>query len=178
MRCIILYLCRSKPVYQDWTVQWRPSHKDQASHSGCVSEPGTPQAPRSELYCVAQTTSCSCLLPTMSCRDTSVFCMHFRCVYYTNYILMYTIILYMYVDLCPQTFYEFPLFTSRGRSTARYNITSSKKHFMKNVKECRDVIVKKVLEQGWDTRTTHYTHVGPMTLHRCHQLHDLYCLFV
>ena len=26
-----------------------------------------------------------------------------------------------------------------------------------------DVIVKKVLEQGWDTRTTHYTHVGPMT---------------
>ena len=34
---------------------------------------------------------------------------------------------------------------------------------MKNVKECRDVIVKKVLEQGWDTRTTHYTHVGPMT---------------
>ena len=37
------------------------------------------------------------------------------------------------------------------------------KHFMKNVKECRDVIVKKVLEQGWDTRTTHYTHVGPMT---------------
>ena len=49
---------------------------------------------------------------------------------------------------------------------------------MKNVKECRDVIVKKVLKQGWDTRTTHYTHVGPMTLHRCHQLHDLYCLFV
>ena len=42
-------------------------------------------------------------------------------------------------------------------------ITSNKKHFMKNVKECRDVIVKKVLEQGWDTRTTHYTHVGPMT---------------
>ena len=41
--------------------------------------------------------------------------------------------------------------------------TSNKKHFMKNVKECRDVIVKKVLEQGWDTRTTHYTHVGPMT---------------
>ena len=40
------------------------------------------------------------------------------------------------------------------------------------------MIVKKVLEQGWDTRTTHYTHVGPMTLHRCHQLHDLYCLFV
>ena len=35
--------------------------------------------------------------------------------------------------------------------------TSNKKHFMKNVKECRDVIVKKVLEQGWDTRTTHYT---------------------
>ena len=26
--------------------------------------------------------------------------------------------------------------------------TSNKKHFMKNVKECRDVIVKKVLEQG------------------------------
>ena len=43
--------------------------------------------------------------------------------------------------------------------------TSNKEHFMKNVKECRDVIVKKVLEQGWDTRTTHYTHVGPMTLH-------------
>ena len=43
------------------------------------------------------------------------------------------------------------------------NYTSNKKHFMKNVKECRDVIVKKVLEQGWDTRTTHYTHVGPMT---------------
>ena len=42
-------------------------------------------------------------------------------------------------------------------------VTSNKKHFMKNVKECRDVIVKKVLEQGWDTRTTHYTHVGPMT---------------
>ena len=41
--------------------------------------------------------------------------------------------------------------------------TSNKKHFMKNVKECRDVIVKKVLEQGWDTRITHYTHVGPMT---------------
>ena len=41
--------------------------------------------------------------------------------------------------------------------------TSNKKHFMKNVKECRDVIVKKVSEQGWDTRTTHYTHVGPMT---------------
>ena len=41
--------------------------------------------------------------------------------------------------------------------------TSNKKHFMKNVKECSDVIVKKVLEQGWDTRTTHYTHVGPMT---------------
>ena len=41
--------------------------------------------------------------------------------------------------------------------------TSNKKHFMKNVKECRDVVVKKVLEQGWDTRTTHYTHVGPMT---------------
>ena len=41
--------------------------------------------------------------------------------------------------------------------------TSNKKHFMKNVKECRDVIVKKVLKQGWDTRTTHYTHVGPMT---------------
>ena len=40
--------------------------------------------------------------------------------------------------------------------------TSNKKHFMKNVKECRDVMVK-VLEQGWDTRTTHYTHVGPMT---------------
>ena len=37
------------------------------------------------------------------------------------------------------------------------------KHFVKNVKECRDVTVKKVLEQGWDTRTTHYTHVGPMT---------------
>ena len=34
---------------------------------------------------------------------------------------------------------------------------------MKNVKECRDVIVKKVLKQGWDTLTTHYTHVGPMT---------------
>ena len=32
-----------------------------------------------------------------------------------------------------------------------------------NVKKCRDVIVKKVLKQGWDTRTTHYTHVGPMT---------------
>ena len=30
---------------------------------------------------------------------------------------------------------------------------------MKYVKECRDVIVKKVLEQGWDTRTTHYTHL-------------------
>ena len=59
-----------------------------------------------------------------------------------------------------------------------YRSTSNKKHFIKNVKECRDVIVKKVLEQGWDTRTTHYTHVGPMTLHRCHQLHDLYCLFV
>ena len=44
-----------------------------------------------------------------------------------------------------------------------YNNTSNKKHFMKNVKECRDVVVKKVLEQGWDTRTTHYTHVGPMT---------------
>ena len=29
-----------------------------------------------------------------------------------------------------------------------YNTTSNKKHFMKNVKECRDVIVKKVLEQG------------------------------
>ena len=42
-------------------------------------------------------------------------------------------------------------------------VTSNKKHFMKNVKECRDVVVKKVLEQGWDTRTTHYTHVGPMT---------------
>ena len=54
--------------------------------------------------------------------------------------------------------------------------TSNKKHFMKNVKECRDVIVKKVLKQGWDTRTTHYTHVGPMTLHRCHQLHDLHCV--
>ena len=25
------------------------------------------------------------------------------------------------------------------------------------------MVVKKVLEQGWDTRTTHYTHVGPMT---------------
>ena len=37
------------------------------------------------------------------------------------------------------------------------------KHFMKNLKECRDVMVKKVLKQGWDTRTTHYTHVGPMT---------------
>ena len=60
----------------------------------------------------------------------------------------------------------------------KYNYTSNKKHFMKNVKECRDVIVKKVLKQGWDTRTTHYTHVVPMTLHRCHQLHDLYCLFV
>ena len=44
-----------------------------------------------------------------------------------------------------------------------HGYTSNKKHFMKNVKECRDVIVKKVLEQGWDTRTTHYTHVGPMT---------------
>ena len=56
--------------------------------------------------------------------------------------------------------------------------TSNKKHFMKNVKECRDVIVKKVLEQGWYTRTTHYTCWTYDTLHRCHQLHDLYCLFV
>ena len=52
-------------------------------------------------------------------------------------------------------FYKTPL--------SGYIYTSNKKHFMKNVKECRDVIVKKVLEQGWDTRTTHYTHVGPMT---------------
>ena len=37
------------------------------------------------------------------------------------------------------------------------------KTFHENVKKCRDVIVKKVLEQGWDTHTTHYTHVGPMT---------------
>ena len=49
------------------------------------------------------------------------------------------------------------------RAQLLVHITSNKKHFMKNVKECRDVIVKKVLEQGWDTRTTHYTHVGPMT---------------
>ena len=48
---------------------------------------------------------------------------------------------------------------------------------MKNVKECRDVIVKEVLEQGWDTRTTHYTHVGTYdTLHRCHQLVLLVCV--
>ena len=43
---------------------------------------------------------------------------------------------------------------------------------MKNVKECRDVIVKKVLEQGWDTRTTHYTHVGPMTPYTSHVVDD------
>ena len=47
--------------------------------------------------------------------------------------------------------------------TCIHIIISTKKHFMKIVKECRDVIVKKVLEQGWDTHTTHYTHVGPMT---------------
>ena len=48
-----------------------------------------------------------------------------------------------------------------GRGGGGYNVhTSSQKHFMKNVKKCRDVIVKKVLEQGWDTRSTHYTHVG------------------
>ena len=42
---------------------------------------------------------------------------------------------------------------------------SNKKHFMKNVKECRDVIVKKVLEQGWDTHITHMLDYD--TLHRC-----------
>ena len=41
-------------------------------------------------------------------------------------------------------------------------ITSNKKHFVKNVKECRDVIVKKVLEQGRDAIVIHHTHFGPI----------------
>ena len=39
--------------------------------------------------------------------------------------------------------------------------TSSKKHFMKNVKECRDVIVKKASEQGRDAIGTQHTPFGP-----------------
>ena len=39
---------------------------------------------------------------------------------------------------------------------------SRKKHFMKNVKECRDVIVKKVSEQGRDAIVTHHTDFGPI----------------
>ena len=42
--------------------------------------------------------------------------------------------------------------------------TSNKKHFMKNVKECRDVSVKKVLEHSYYTLHTCWTYD---TLHRC-----------
>ena len=38
---------------------------------------------------------------------------------------------------------------------------SNKKHFMKNVKECRDVNRQKVSEQG--AIVTHHTHFGPIT---------------
>ena len=34
--------------------------------------------------------------------------------------------------------------------------TSTKKHFIKNVKECRDVIIKNVYKQGWDGSVTHH----------------------
>ena len=34
--------------------------------------------------------------------------------------------------------------------------TSNKKHFRKNVKECRDVIVQKVYKQGRDGSVTHH----------------------
>ena len=40
--------------------------------------------------------------------------------------------------------------------------TSSKKTFHQNVKECRDVIVKKVSEQGRVAVVTHHTHFGPI----------------
>ena len=36
-------------------------------------------------------------------------------------------------------------------------------NFHETATECRDVTMKKVLKHGWDPRTTHYTHVVPMT---------------
>ena len=38
--------------------------------------------------------------------------------------------------------------------------TSNIKHFMKSVKECRDVNRQKVSEQGRDAIVTHHTHFG------------------
>ena len=40
--------------------------------------------------------------------------------------------------------------------------TSIKKTFHENVKECRDVIVKKPSEKVWDAIGTHHTHFGPI----------------
>ena len=37
-----------------------------------------------------------------------------------------------------------------------------KKHFMKNVKECRDVNRQNVSEQGRDAIVTNHTHFGPI----------------
>ena len=46
--------------------------------------------------------------------------------------------------------------------TTCYTIqTSTKKHFMKNVKECRDVNRQKVSEQGRDAIGTQHTPFGP-----------------
>ena len=39
--------------------------------------------------------------------------------------------------------------------------TSNKKHFIKTVKECRDVNPQKVSEQGWDAIGTQHTPFGP-----------------
>ena len=42
------------------------------------------------------------------------------------------------------------------------NYTSNKKHFLKNVKECRDVIVQKVYKQGRDgSHTSRFDLIAP-----------------
>ena len=65
-----------------------------------------------------------------------------------------TLFVYFFYDHIPTFFYIFK------KCFLLLVIIQVVKHFIKNyVKKCRDVIVKKVLEQGWDTHTTHYTHV-------------------
>ena len=43
-----------------------------------------------------------------------------------------------------------------------YIITSNKKHFMKNVKECRDVNRQKSIRTKCKVIVTHHTHFGPI----------------
>ena len=84
---------------------------------------------------------------TMNVCDDNVGCNEVKNV--MCYTTIPTLFVYFFYDHIPTFFY---IFSEMFFITCIY--TSNKKHFMKNVKECRDVIVKKVLEQGWDTRTT------------------------